>query len=418
MSTTNQELFNERLARIQSTIDLRIPDRVPIWFQDAGYFPAKYVGITCQEAMFESEKLFTAYKQTLLDFAPDAYFGPGQCIRIPGGAFELLDAKTIRLPGRQVSPYHTHQAVEGEYMLADEYDQLLDDPLEFAFRKLLPRIYGVCRSFENIPQLHGFLDGYNSTGLFSFFTEPEIVTAFEAFYKAGLIVSRHREASTIFDMDMAKLGFPQLFSVGARAPFDVISDFLRGMRGTSLDMYRQPEKLLAVIEKLTPRIISTAITAARENGSWGVFIALHRGADGFMSGKQFETFYWPSLKKLIMALINDGLLPCVFFEGNCGSRLEYLTELPKGKVLGMFDNTDPIRLKEIIGDIMCISGLMPLSLLQFGPPEKIREYSKKLIDTVGKDGGFIMGPKSIMDEADPELVKVWLDFTREYGHYN
>ena len=31
--------------------------------------------------------------------------------------------------------------------------------------------------------------------------------------------------------------------------------------------------------------------------------------------------------------------------------------------------------------------------------------------------GYIMRPKSIMDEANPELVEVWVDFTREYGVY-
>jgi len=29
----------------------------------------------------------------------------------------------------------------------------------------------------------------------------------------------------------------------------------------------------------------------------------------------------------------------------------------------------------------------------------------------------MMGPSSVMDEANPELVKVWFDFTKEYGVY-
>ena len=28
-----------------------------------------------------------------------------------------------------------------------------------------------------------------------------------------------------------------------------------------------------------------------------------------------------------------------------------------------------------------------------------------------------MGPKSAMDEANPELVKIWFEFTKEYGVY-
>jgi len=136
-----------------------------------------------------------------------------------------------------------------------------------------------------------------------------------------------------------------------------------------------------------------------------------------MSLKQFETFYWKSLKKLILALVDKGLTPCPFFEGSYTARLEYLADLPKGKILGFFDGTDIHKAKEIIGKTMCMSGFMPLSLLQTGTPEQVKTYAKKLIDTGGKGGGFIMGPKTAMDEANPELVKVWFNFTKEYGLY-
>jgi hypothetical protein len=60
---------------------------------------------------------------------------------------------------------------------------------------------------------------------------------------------------------------------------------------------------------------------------------------------------------------------------------------------------------------------MPLSLLQIGTPEQVRAYTKKLIEVVGKDGGYIMSSNTVMDEAKPELVRVWVDATREYGVY-
>jgi len=156
---------------------------------------------------------------------------------------------------------------------------------------------------------------------------------------------------------------------------------------------------------------------AKKGRNPGVFIPLHRGADGFMSSRQFETFYWPGLKKFLLALIEEGLTPIPFFEGNYTSRLEYLAELPRGKVLGLFDNTDIYELKKVLGETMCISGLMPLTLLQFGSVEEVKEYAKRLIDVVGKEGGFMMGPRSAMDEANPDIVKVWTEFTRAYGSY-
>ena len=136
-----------------------------------------------------------------------------------------------------------------------------------------------------------------------------------------------------------------------------------------------------------------------------------------MSLEQFETFYWDGLKRLLLALINEDLTPYVFFEGNYTSRLAYLAELPKGRVLGLFDSTDIYRAKEMLGNNMCISGMMPVSLLQVGSYQTIKDYAKKLIDVVGKGGGFIMGPGSTMEECDPERVKVWIKFTKEYGVY-
>ena len=411
-------LFQARKKRVDDAIALRVPDRVPVWFGDFGYFPAKYSGFTCEEAMFEPEKQFAAYHKTLNDFAPDIFFGPGQSIRAPGSAFEVTQSRLLKLPGRGASPHHSHQAVELESMKAEEYDEFLDDPLEFALRRYLPRIYGAMKPLESLPQLHGLLFGYGSVVASSFFAQPEIAQAFETFYKAGCMVRDYQSAAATFTDEAMAAGFPQMFVVGASAPFDIISDHLRGIRGTMTDMYRRPEKLLAAIDKLTPRIIATAIAAAKASGNAGVFMALHRGASGFMSVKQFETFYWPSLKKVILALIEAGLMPCPFFEGDYTSRLEHLAALPKGRVLGMFDTTDPARAKEFLGGTMCIAGMMPLSVLQFGTPEEVKAQAKQLIDIVGKDGGYIMGPKSIMDEAKPELVRVWIQFTKEYGRYS
>ncbi len=198
------------------------------------------------------------------------------------------------------------------------------------------------------------------------------------------------------------------------APFDVIGDFLRGMRGILTDMYRCPEKLLAAMERITPMVIGSAVASCRRTGNPSVFIALHRGSDAFMSLKQFETFYWPGLKKLLLALIEEGLTPCPFFEGDFTARLGILRQLPKGKILGFFDRTDIYKAKEMLGDTMAMSGFMPVSVLQTGTPETVKAYAKRIIDVLGKNGGFIMGPNSAMDEANPDLVRIWFDFTRTY----
>ena len=118
-----------------------------------------------------------------------------------------------------------------------------------------------------------------------------------------------------------------------------------------------------------------------------------------------------------MALIDAGLNPCPFFEGGYNEWLQYLKELPPGKVMGLFDRSDLVKVKKELGDRMCIAGGMPITLLQTGTPEQVRAETRKLIETVGQDGGFIMSCSSVLDEAEPELVKVWMEATKEYGVY-
>ena len=62
-------------------------------------------------------------------------------------------------------------------------------------------------------------------------------------------------------------------------------------------------------------------------------------------------------------------------------------------------------------------GNVPSSLLQTGSPQDVEDYCKELIDIAGKDGGFIMSPRSSIDEAKPENLKAMFDITRKYGVY-
>ena len=110
-------------------------------------------------------------------------------------------------------------------------------------------------------------------------------------------------------------GFPAFAGGFTKAPFDVIGDSLRGTKGVMLDMFRYPDELKEACERLIPSMIKCAVGACRASGHIMPFIPLHKGADGFMSQEQFRTFYWPSLRKLIIGLVNEGLVPQLFAEG-------------------------------------------------------------------------------------------------------
>ena len=185
-----------------------------------------------------------------------------------------------------------------------------------------------------------------------------------------------------------------------------------------MDMYRCPDKLLAVCEKMLPIMLRLGISRAKASGNPRVLIPIHKGLDSFMSPWQFITFFWPTLRQLILGLIAEDLVPNVFWEGDCTSRLEIIADIPKGKVIYAFERTDIFKAKEVLGDHVCIRGNVPSSILCAGSPQDVRDYCKKLIDIVGKGGGLIVCPRVVPDEAKAENLHAMIDFTREYGVYS
>jgi uroporphyrinogen-III decarboxylase len=83
----------------------------------------------------------------------------------------------------------------------------------------------------------------------------------------------------------------------------------------------------------------------------------------------------------------------------------------------MVDQSDMVKAKETLGQNACLLGNVPSSLLGLGTPKEVKDYCKKLIDIVGRDGGFIMANGAFFDEAKAENIKAMVEFTKEYGKY-
>jgi hypothetical protein len=416
MESTARLLYREREKRITDCIQLKIPDRVPVSLS-LGYFPAKYVGIKCTDAFYNYDSWLSAYSRTVLDFGPDVvHIQPF----FPGRVLEYLGPAEIKWPGHGVSPDHGHQSIDGEWMKGDEYDAFLNDMSDFMLRVYIPRRYKMLKAFEHLPALTSAMFGYRAVSVPM--AMPEIIVALETFLKAaqefsGWESKMEGAGLATFGEEIIKLGFPLLTMSHAPAPFDIIPDHLRGLRGAMLDLYRRPDKVILACEKLLPIVLEKTVRAAKRSGNPRIFTVLHNGSDSFMSMKQFDTFYWPTYKRLIFSLINEGLTPCVFFNGDCTSRLEHLLELPRGKVLIHFESSDIFRAREILQNHMCIEGNVHTSLLQSGTVQEVIDYCKKLIDIVGKDGGLIMSTSSPVDDVNPANLKALCDFTRDYGKY-
>jgi hypothetical protein len=416
--TSDQKLKSARLLaekekRITDAIQLRIPDRVPI-ICGMGYFPAKYTGTPCSAAYYDYNAWMKAYRKTLPDFPADIIF---QQSFTPGKALECLEPKQLRWPGHGVNPNHGHQSIEIDNMRGDEYDAFIKDPSDYMFRIHLSRTSDKLAGLATLPRLcdqHGHMGAMTMAMALS---SPEASLAIETLIKTGKELRKWQGRMMKFNKMLADMGFPPYFQGASMPPFDIISHSMRGMSGTIMDMYRQPEKMLAACETILDMELSMPLPPPTDQGNIRIFMTNTRGSDDFLSPKQFDRFYWPTFKKLVQALIDKGATPCVFFEGNFTSHLEYLLDFPKGKMLARLDTTDIFKAKEILRDHVCIEGNVPSTLLQVGTVQDVKDYCKKLIDVVGKGGGFILAPRSSTDEVKPENLKAMIDFTLEYGVY-
>jgi hypothetical protein len=410
-----EKAYKERILRFKDAIQMeKLPDRVPVTIFPS-MFPWTFAGMTVQEAMYDYGKCAAAFKEFVLGFEPDVHWGaaaPG-----PGRLFEILDYKLYSWPGHGVAPEHSYQCNEGEYMTANEYDALIQDPSGFFSNAYLPRVFGALGGFQMLPFLPGILEMYGVAFNFIPFGLPPVQGTFQALFEAGGEALKWAGAMGGTDGELATLGFPNILGGFTKAPFDVIGDTLRGTKGIMLDIYRQPDKLIEAMEAITPLMIKMGVGSAHMTGNPLIFVPLHKGADGFLSDEQFKKFYWPTLKEVLLGLVEGGCVPLPAAEGGYSSRLEIVKDLPRGKTLWMIDLTDMADAKETLGQNACLLGNLPSALLNLGTPQEVGEYVKKLIDTAGKDGGLIVSNGSFFDHAKPENVKAMVDFTKEYGVY-
>jgi len=411
-----EESYKKRAQRIADVIQLKTPDRVPVT-PAFGFFPAIDNGYTCEEVMFDFAKAHEAWMKTLTQFEPDLFFGSAYAL--PGPALEILNYKPLRLPGRGISPRHGYQFVGKEYIKAEEfYDQYLDDPSDFMLRNYLTRVCGALEPLKMVRPFSEYFSYYLSImGNLALFSIPEVAGALETLSKAAgeslkWVMHIGQEIQETMSM-----GFPSEFCGQSAAPYDIVGDWFRGTQGVMLDMYRCPDKLLTVMDKLVPRLIDMGVQQSRQLHSPFVGLMLHLGTGGLMSLEQFKTFYWAPLRKVMMGIIEEGLVPVPLFEGDYTSRLEVIKDIPRGKAIYWFEQVDIHQAKEILGDTVCFRGNVPISLLCTGTPEDVKNYVKKLIDVVGKKGGLIVDSGVWFDEAKRENIKAMVDFTRQYGVY-
>jgi hypothetical protein len=407
-----EKAYQERVTRIIKVIKLEEPDRVPVMLP-VGSFPLYNAGMTLKDAMYDNRRAVEAYRKFFNEFESDTFTGG---MGISGRSLEIARGLTMKWPGHGLpDDASMNQFVEGEYMKAEEYDLFMDDLSDFIYRYYLPRTMGSLAPLAKMSPLShllGFPNNFLSSAVL-----PEVREMYQAIIDYGKETAEWGRPMMEFAREGLEAGYPSLRGGFSHAPFDIIGDTLRGTKGIMTDMYRRPEKIHAAMEKLVPILIDVGVRAAEATGGLMVFFPLHKGDDTFMSDAQYETFYWPAFKKVILGIIEAGLVPYLFAEGKYTNRLKTIQDLPAGKVIWLFDQTDMFEAKEVLGGKACIAGNVPSSLLQVGEAKAVKEYCRRLIEVCGMGGGFILTGGASINKGKAENLKAMWDAVQEYGWY-
>ena len=409
-----EKLYKERISRFIKAIKLEEGDRVPVMLP-AAFYPAHYAGNTLKDVMYDYDALKKAWFKFMNEFGDmDSFGGPG--LVLPAKVLDMVDYKMMKWPGHGLaddSP--SYQFVEGEYMPPEEYDDLIRDPADYLMRFFLPRSMGACASFSQLAPMTMFVG--IPVWYISQFGNPDVRKSYQTLLEAALECNKW--LSVVGEISQAALeaGYPSIWGGMNGAPYDFIGDMLRGTAGIMMDMFKRPEKLQKAMERLMPIAINDSVSAASVSDCPIIFMPLHKGTGGFMSNEQFKKFYWPTFKEVMMGLINEGLVPIPFAEGDYEPRLEIIQDMPRSSVVWYFERMNMGRAKEILGDNACIAGNVPISVLCTGTPQEVKEHCKRLIETCAKGGGYILTGSAGMEQGDVNNLRAMMEAAKEYGAY-
>jgi uroporphyrinogen-III decarboxylase len=340
--------------RVLAAINMQESDRIPCAVS-LSFFVAKANGITIADFINDSDLCMELQQKTFESLGGSDLVNimPPRSTDTPDG-FAFLPVK-VKLPGKTLPPDVIPQYVEKELMTPEDYKTVVDKGwFRYVEENLVPAAFPespVSSPAPKTKQRHDYL--WNRR----YFTDRDVF---------------------IYPEKPVSL------------PFETLS-YARSLEKFLIDLYRRPDMVLAAMDAIMSDFVEAAL-ADIDSLTTAVVIAASRFSGGFISPQHFEKFALPQLLQMVDLLVNRNLIVFFHLDQNWTKMLPYFKQFPPGRYVLHFDGTtDIFKAKEILGDRMCLMGDVPAKLFTIGTPRDIETYCKKLIDTVGRGGGFILG---------------------------
>jgi uroporphyrinogen-III decarboxylase len=356
-------LLSKRLSRIKKAVALEKPDRVPVVLEYCA-FAARVTNTPLHEFLLSLEKsvqtMIQAY-QNIIRGADAVNYGRFS----PYGLSNIWLSK-VKVPGVDLAVDMSYQVVEREMMGVEDYDRIIEDGWPAFYRGFLKE-----KILDSVP--------------------PEFLPS--------------NQSPVDVIQEWAKIGVPILQGGIVAPPFEFLCGG-RSLNGFFMDLIDIPDKVEMAMDKMLPNISAPVCRQAEKQGYPAVWVGGWRGAPGLVSPEMWDRFFWPYFKRLVLEVVEFGLIPILHLDSNWNRELTRFRELPGRKVIMALDgHTDIFKAKEILGDHMCLMGDVPATMLSFDDPETVYEYSSRLIRELGPEGFILQSGCDIPENGRLENVQ-------------
>lgn len=385
---SKDQLYQERVKRIVTTVNHEEPDRVPILTM-FGTWAISYANSTVQEIADNPEKEIEVFSKPHEDIYSDATYTNGM-------AFDARSAQIIGSKSHFISEDgQTVQHKEITLMESSEYPDLIKDPMDYIFNKMLPR---KASNLNKTPE-----ENYEAI--------KELVNHWKV--KSGV-------QGRLLNELKVKHGLPVITGSFAYPAMDMVFDYLRGFKGISLDLRRNPEELLAGISALEEYSFDLMGLPQDTKVEPFPFYATMFHLPTFISAKQFEKFFLPTYDKMLKRIHQSGGKIIMFLEGKWEDKFDWLNSLPKNFAIGIVEGDDIFEVKKKVGDNITVVGGMPLDLLRLGNKDTCIDYAKKVVDECAPGGGYIFAStREFLSKGDVNVDNLIAvnEFVHNYAVY-
>lgn len=382
-------LQKERTSIYEDLYSNKIPKRVPVDVGLSLEWIAEFGGADLVEAQWNPSLIEEAADKLCRTIYSDncPFLG---AVRYPA-FYQILESQSFIMGS---NGFIQHPEVVG--MLAEDYDYLIERPLDCLFERVIPRQYKALGLDNPVKMALSLAKSYQAAN--------------NDFMLAGMLNSTLVERYGYYGAPPTANGFTE-------APFDFLADQLRGFKEISMDVRRRPEQVAEACEALYPIVFQKGMPAVPTEYSY-VGIPLHMPT--YMREKDFAKLWWPSFKRMLDEYASLGIHASIFCEDDWTRYLDYLYELPTNTVM-WFEYGDPKLIKEKLGKKHIIKGLYPLTILKNSTKQQCLDKAQELIDVLAPGGKYIFSTDKVplaFRDVNLENFCALTEFVRDYGLYS